>query len=521
MNPTAASPPVNHAVLDDLKEALSPFDEHNRLLRSRARPPEWTNPTPTGPYNLVVIGAGTAGLVAAAGAAGLGAKVALIERGLMGGDCLNFGCVPSKALIRCARAMADVRRAAEFGIAVPGNPGVDFAAVMARMRRLRAQLSSHDSAQRFLELGVDVYLGEAIFTGRDSVDVNGQALRFSKALIATGSRAAIPPIEGIQETGYLTNETAFSLTELPPRLAVIGAGPIGCELAQAFARFGSRVTLIEIAPRILPKDDPDAARVVSASMDREGVAIVCGGEVKSIRREGDECVLHLDRSGTAQIVRADRILVGVGRAPNVASLNLDAAGVECVAKDGVIVNDYLQTTNPRIYAAGDVASPYKFTHAADAMARIVLRNALFFGREKASKLTIPWCTYTDPEVAHVGLNQQEIDRRGLPVQTIEVPMRGVDRAVLDGDEEGFLRVYLRKGSDRIVGATLVARHAGDLISEFTAAMTSRVGLCALAQTIYPYPTQAEVIKKAADAYNRRRLTPAVKRAFAALLAWRR
>jgi pyruvate/2-oxoglutarate dehydrogenase complex dihydrolipoamide dehydrogenase (E3) component len=501
--------------------ALVPLDTHNQRLQEHTHPPKWQNPTPSGRYNLVVIGGGPAGLVAAAGAAGLGAKVALIERGLLGGDCLNVGCVPSKALIRCARAVADVREAVEYGVILPGQPTVDFGAVMERMRRLRAGLSHHDSASRFTELGVDVFLGDAMFAGRDTVKVRGETLRFSKALIATGARAIAPAIDGLEDAGYLTNETVFSLTELPPRLAVIGAGPIGCELAQAFARLGSRVTLVEATSRIMPREDVSAAEIVEASMRRDGVQVICGGKAAGIWRDGREKVIRLDCQGKTHEVRVDEILIGVGRAPNVELLNLPAAGVEFDTKQGVHVNDYLQTNNRNIYAAGDVASLYKFTHAADAMARIVLRNALFFGRDKVSALTIPWCTYTDPEIAHFGLSQQDAEQGGVAVQTIDIPLNSVDRAILDGEDQGFLRVHLKKGSDQILGATLVARHAGEMISEITAVMTAGKGLSSLAKTIHPYPTQAEVIKKAADEFNRGRLTPLVKKVFDVLLSYRR
>ncbi|MEX0742344.1 MAG: FAD-dependent oxidoreductase, partial [Phycisphaeraceae bacterium] len=273
-------------------------------------------------------------------------------------------------------------------------------------------------------------------------------------------------------------------------------------------------------PRIMPREDADAAEFVESAMHRDDVSIICGGKTVDIAGEGSDKVLRLDCQGTAKEVRVDEILLGVGRAPNVESLNLEAAGVR-YAKQGVQVNDYLQTSNAQIYAAGDVASKYKFTHAADAMARIVIQNALFFGRAKVSELSIPWCTYTDPEVAHVGLYEHEAKEQGTAVQTLTINLADVDRARLDGESEGFLRVHLKQGSDRILGATLVARHAGEMISEITATMVAGKGLGSLAKTIHPYPTQAEVIKKAADAYNRTRLTPRIKSAFKTLLKWRR
>lgn len=500
---------------------LQPLDEHNQQLQAHTHPANWRNPTPRGRYNMVVIGAGPAGLVTAAAIAGLGGKVALIERGLLGGDCLNVGCVPSKALIRCAHAAAAVRDAPAFGVRVEGEVTVDFPAVMTRMRRLRAKLSHHDSASRFTDLGVDVYLGEARFLGRGAIAVAGQELRFARALIATGARAAAPPMEGSADAGFLTNESLFSLTELPRRLTVIGAGPMGCEMAQAFARFGSQVTLMEAGARIMPRDDEDAAAIVARAMARDGVHIIFGAKITRVDMDGGEKVIRAHSDGHDQQFRADEILVSAGRTPNVESLNLEAAGVKYDARQGVMVNDYLQTTNPRIYAAGDVASMFKFTHTADAMARIVVQNTLFFGRAKVSALTIPWVTYTGPEVAHTGLTPEAAAQRGLAIDTITIGLHEVDRAVLDGEEEGFARIHLRKGSDRILGATIVARHAGEMISGITAAMTLDKGLGSLGKTIHPYPTQAEVIKKIADTANRKRLTPRVKSFLRTLLACRR
>lgn len=499
---------------------VQPFDEHNQALLENVHPPQWVNPVPQGRYNLVVIGAGTAGLVTAAGAAGLGAKVALIERQLLGGDCLNVGCVPSKALIRCARAAAEVRAAHHYGVRVPKEIEVDFPAVMRRMRRLRAQISPHDSAERFRRLGVDVFLGHARFTGSDTIEVAGQTLRFSRACIATGARPSVPSIPGLAEAGYVTNETLFSLTSLPKRLAILGAGPIGCEMAQTFARFGSQVfLLIQPGHRLLSRDDAEAADIVQRQLQRDGVRFVVGS-LMEMRRGAEGELLRIQTVGSRRDLAVDEILVSTGRAPNIEHLGLEAAGVAFDAR-GVRVNDFLQTTNPRIYAAGDVCSPYKFTHAADAMARIVIQNALFFGRGRVSALTVPWCTYTDPELAHVGLSSEEAEKRGIRIETIRVPLSDVDRAVLDGETDGLLKIHLRAGMDRILGATLVARHAGEMISELTLAMVAGKGLRTLARTIHPYPTQAEIIRKAADAYNRGRLTPRVKRLLDWILAWRR
>jgi pyruvate/2-oxoglutarate dehydrogenase complex dihydrolipoamide dehydrogenase (E3) component len=484
-------------------QQLEPLNELNRTLQANVHPLDWINPIPDGRYNLVVVGAGTAGLVTAAGAAGLGAKVALVERGLMGGDCLNVGCVPSKAIISAARRAAAVRDAKSFGV-YTRETRIEFAEVMQRMRQLRASISPHDSASRFRDLGIDVFFGQGTFTGSNSLDVNGQTLKFKRAVIATGARAAELPIPGLQQTGYLTNETLFSLTELPPRLIVIGGGPIGCEMAQSFARLGSRVTQIERSSHIMPREERDAAEIVQSEMIRDGVEFVFDSEVARVEKRGSE-----------------KIVVAVGRTPNLDGLGLEAVGVASDPERGVEVNDRLQTTHPNIYAAGDICSKYKFTHAADFLARIVIQNTLFMGRAKASRLIIPWCTYTSPEVAHVGISPGEAAERGVELTTFTQPLNGVDRAILDGEDKGFARIYCRKGSDQILGATIVAAHAGDLISEIALAMKHNIGLKNIAATIHPYPTQAEAIRKLGDQYSRTRLTPFVKSLFQKWLAWTR
>jgi pyruvate/2-oxoglutarate dehydrogenase complex dihydrolipoamide dehydrogenase (E3) component len=500
---------------------VRPWDEHNRNLASLVHPFDWTNPKPAERYNLVVIGAGTAGLVSAAGAAGLGAKVALVERHLMGGDCLNVGCVPSKALIAAARAAAAVRDAAEFGVRVPEGVQVDFGHVMERMRRLRASIAPNDSAKRFSRLGVDVFIGNGRFVDSHTIEVAGEKLRFKKAVIATGARASAPPIPGLGEVEYLTNETLFSLTGLPKRLAVIGAGPIGCEMAQSFARFGAEVFLVEATHGILPREDSDASEIVLGSLLKDGVRLLCcGQELKLSKADGGRVRLSVESHSKNYDEVVDKLLVAVGRSPNVERLGLEAAGV-AYSKKGVQVNDQLQTTQPDIYAAGDICSPYQFTHAADVMARTVIRNALFFGRAKASALTIPWCTYTEPEIAHVGLYPKQAEEQGVALDTFTRELSEVDRAILEGRTKGFVRVHVRKGSDQIAGATIVAQNAGDMISEITLAMTNGLGLKNIAAAIHPYPTQAEAVRQVGDAFNRTRLTPFAKKIFSRLMAWRR
>lgn len=507
---------------------LTPWDEHNQKLIANVQPPDWQNPVPEGNYNLVVIGAGAAGLISAAIGAGLGAKVALIERKLLGGDCLNVGCVPSKALIRAARAAADVRNAGEFGVRVPDGVEIDFPAIMERMRRLRAKISPVDSAERYREMGVDVFLGQARFLDSNRVEVGGQQLLYSKAVIATGARAIELPIPGLSEAGCLTNETIFSLTELPRRLAVIGAGPIGCELAQSFQRFGSEVTLVEQICQILPREDREAAQTVEHQFERDGIKTLCEAKIERIEKRGEERVLHLERHGEKVELIVDQILIGVGRAPNVEGLGLDDVSVKYDARKGVEVDDYLRTSNSSIYACGDICLPQKFTHTADASAQIVVQNALFGilnlvqgGRKKFSDLIIPWCTYTDPEIAHVGLYEKEAQDKGIEVETYSHSFADVDRAILEGEEDGFVKIHVRKGTDKILGATIVARHAGEMISEITAVMNTGKGLGALGSTIHPYPTQAEAIKRVAGAYTRTRLTPGLKKFFARWMAWTR
>jgi pyruvate/2-oxoglutarate dehydrogenase complex dihydrolipoamide dehydrogenase (E3) component len=490
-----------------------PMDEHNRRLVENTHPPDWKNPDPEPVYNLVVIGGGTAGLVTSAAAASLGAKVALVEKHLLGGDCLNVGCVPSKAIIRSSRIISDMVNGKQFGIHVNGHPESDFPAVMERMRRIRSEISRHDSAKRFSGLGVDLFLGEGTFSGRNSIEVDGKSLKFKKAVIATGARAYEPPIDGLKEAGFLTNETVFSLTGEPGRMAVIGAGPIGCELAQAFNRLGWDVSLFNYHSKIMAREDDDAASILEDIFEREGIRMILGGSITRITRDEDGKTLHYTQGEKEESITVDEILVGAGRKPNVEGLNLESVGIKYDPITGVTVNDYLQTTNPKIYAAGDICLEHKFTHSADATARIVIQNALFFGRKKQSALTIPWCTYTDPEIAHVGLYGRECKERKIPFETIRIDFSSVDRAVTDGEEEGFLKVHVKKGSDTILGATMVARNAGDMISEITLAMVAGIGLKTISTVIHPYPTQAEAIRKAGDEYNRKRFTPFLQKVF--------
>lgn len=498
---------------------VSPLDEANTALLASVRPDDWINPRSQGRYHLVVIGGGTAGLVTAAGAAGLGAKVALIERDLMGGDCLNVGCVPSKSLIRAARSAAEIRRASEFGIRIQGDLQIDFEAVMRRVRQLRAGLSPHDSFARFRDLGVDVYQGTGIFTSRNKIQVGDQTLQFRNAVVASGARAVRPDIPGLSEVDVLTNENVFNLTSLPRRMAVIGAGPIGCELAQSFVRFGTQVTLIDQSRQILPKEDPAATEVLEAVLTKEGVDILHETRVSRVESSGQEKILRLRQNSTERTLIVDAILIGVGRAPNVTGLGLELAGIQFDQRQGIQVDDHLRTTNRQVFAAGDVCSRLQFTHAADFQARIVIQNALFWGRSRASALNIPWCTYTSPEIAHVGISEKTAQEQNIAIDTFQQQLDKVDRAVLDGESGGFVKIHVARGTDRILGATIVAAHAGDLISEISVAMAGKLGLKRLASVIHPYPTQADAIRKIGDTYNRTRLTPFVKSLFDRWLKW--
>ena len=496
---------------------IQPLDDANRELLSHVHPDDWRNPEARDLYDLVVIGAGTAGLVSAAGAAGLGARVALVERSLMGGDCLTVGCVPSKALLRSSRLVGELRKAAQLGVRA-ADPTVDFGQVMQRMRRRRADISPHDSARRFTDLGIDVFFGEASFTGPGVVTVGGQRLQFKRAVIATGARAAVPPVPGLADTPHLTNETLFWLTERPAHLLVIGAGPIGCEMAQAFARFGSRVTVLDMSSQVLPREDSDAAAIIQQHLVADGVQLELGVRLEHVARTAAGVEVRFQRNGEAVQVEGDRLLVSAGRAPNIETLGLGAAGVGSTTQ-GIVVDDRLRTSNRRIYAAGDVCSAFKFTHAADAMARIVIQNAFFLGRKRVSDLVMPWCTYTDPELAHVGVYAQEARDQGRRVETLTVGFADVDRAILDEETDGFVRVHHEKG--RLLGCTIVATHAGEMISEVSYAITHGGSLSDLSSVIHPYPTQAEALKKAGDTYRRTMLTPTVRAWFERYFTWTR
>ena len=457
---------------------LSPLDHHNRTLLSHVHPPNWQNPAPAERYNLVVIGGGTAGLVTAGGAGLLGGKVALIEKHLLGGDCTNVGCIPSKTLIRAARAAHEVRQAHRFGVNVPEGVAVNFSEVMERVRQVRAEISENDSAEHMVKTyGIDLFFGEAKFISKDAIAVGTQILRFKKAVIATGSSPVLPPIEGLDTVEHLTNENIFNLTERPQRLAVIGGGYIGCELAQAFQRLGTAVTLLQRGDRILSAGEPEVSELLQRRFAHEGVTLLLNADVTRVAQQGSAKVVHYESNGAARSVEVDAVLVSVGRAPNISSLGLEQGGVKADKKKGILINERLQTSSPTIYAVGDCCMAWKFTHAADAAARIVVQNALFapfgIGCRELNDLTMPSCVYTDPEIAQVGLSASEASQAGCRV--FHVPLGDVDRAIADGETEGFAKIYLAPSKDRILGATVVAAHAGEIMN-FSIAASCGVSL---------------------------------------------
>ena len=456
-------------------------------------------------YNLVVIGAGSAGLVSSYIAATVKAKVALIESHKMGGDCLNTGCVPSKALLRSAKMVSYARRAREFGFNET-TVDFDFARVMERVRRVIEKVAPHDSAERYSKMGVECVNGRARVVSPFEVEVNGRTLTTRNIIIATGARPFAPPIPGLSDVGYLTSDTIWDIKELPKRMAVLGGGPIGCELAQAFARLGSEVTQVEMAPRIMGLEDPDVSELVKNRFISEGVRVLTGHRAKEVRVDDGKKILACEYEGRDVLVEFDEMLVAVGREANVSGFGLEDIGVDISPRRTIETNGWLQTNFPNIYAAGDVAGPYQFTHTAAHQAWYASVNALF-GKIKTFKVShkaIPWCVYTDPEVARVGLNEREANEQNIPYEKTVYGIDDLDRAIADSEDHGFVKVLTSPKSDKILGATIVGAHAGDMISEYILAMTHGLGLNKILSAIHIYPTMAEANKYAAGEWKKAR-----------------
>ena len=481
-------------------------------------------------FNVVIIGGGSAGLMVAAGAVGLGARAALVEARKMGGDCLNFGCVPSKTLISAANLAAAMARGGQ-GIGA-GRPDFSWGSVAGRVQSAIDAIAPHDSVERFEGLGVEVFLGRGKLLSPTRVEVtlqdgSSRTLDSRSIVIATGSSPAVPPIPGLEESGYLTNETVFTMGAQPRRLLVLGGGPIGSELAQSFARLGSRVTLVELLPRILPREDADAAGEVAQVLREDGVELLTETRVIRVEREGGvKRVLLQAATGSngaseaGRSVEVDEILVATGRRLNLAGLGLEEAGVEYDGT-GVRVNRRLATTARSVFACGDVLGEHLFTHMANQQARVVIQNALLPFKARMDYRVVPWCTFTDPELARVGLSEGEAEARGIAYRAIRIPFAGIDRAVCEGNTRGFLKVLTPPGRDVILGATLVGAHAGDLIHEIVLAMEARIGLNGLARMIHIYPTRAEIFRRAGDEARKAGFTPRLQRLFKAYLRWQR
>lgn len=469
------------------------------------------NPSPKSKYDLVVIGGGTAGLVASAGASQLGARVALVEQHWLGGDCLNFGCVPSKALLHEATEIFPLTSAASDQEHRYSIGTSRFSDAIKAMDQARATLSHHDSVERFTQLGVDLFFGKAAFASRSTITVDSLTLNFRKAIVAIGSKPIIPKIKGLSESGYLTNETIFSLKSLPKRLLVLGGGPIGCELAQAFNRFGSHVFLVELGTQLLPKAEQVAGELIEKQLIQEGVNVYLLSEITEVVKQGSVYRVTLRTNQTLQQHEFDEVLVAAGRKSDWLSIQPIQAGIDLAENNEPILNHYLQTTNRNIFAAGDCSSYVRFTHAADAQSRIALKNALFFGRSQVSRVIVPHCTFTTPEIAQVGFSAEELTRRNIRFSTYEVPYSDIDRAVVDQLHEGWIRVYCKNKTDRILGASIAGKNAGELIAFITFAMTHKIGLKRFSESLHPYPTLTDGLRKLGDQYQRTRLTPWVRK----------
>ncbi len=481
---------------------LPALDGNDAALLARVRPPDWINPRPKALYDLAILGAGPAGLAAAEMAVSKGLSVALFERNALGGNSLNVGSIPSKAMIGSAGAAAGIRDTYRFGVGPDAPPQIDFGTVMARMKRLRARIAGYHAAARLRDLGVDVFFSSARFAGPHSLVMEAGDISFKKALVATGARPKAADIPGFEQLNYFTSSTIFDITALPKRLAIVGGGPLGCELAQAFCRLGSHVVIIQNEPKFLPKEERDAAELLSWALSRDGVEVrlntqVTGGQISN----GIKTLVTLN-NGVRDQVQADEILLSVGRVPNVEDLNLTKAGVDCRPMTGIAVDAFLCTKNPDIYAAGDVCSVHKFANVAEASGRLAVTNAFFGPDSQRTSQNIPWCTFCDPEIARIGLDAAGARQQSIPVRSFTVMMQDVDRAITDGMDDGFVKICVRDGTDEILGATIVAARASEMINEMSVIMSVGLGMRALAEVLHTYPAQSEAIRMAARAFVR-------------------
>jgi len=470
------------------------------LLR-RVRPANWQNPQPKPRYDLAIIGGGPAGLVAARTAIRLGLSVALIEKYRLGGGSLDTGSIPSKTIIRTAKVYATTHRAEEFGAPVSTELPADFLKITTRIRGIRARIAEYHSAERLRTLGIDVFFGDARFVSADALNVDGKRIAFRKALIATGARPSVPAIPGLEEVGYHTSRSIFELTTFPKRIAVIGGGPLGCEAAQAFSRLGVHVTIVQDEPKFLPHEERDASQLLSFSLARDGVDTRLNTTVLRVREEGGSKLLDMSNDDARYSIATDEILLSVGSIANTTGLDPEAAGIAMDPAKGVVVDDFLRTTNPRVYAAGDVCMSHKFTNVAEASGRMAVQNAFAGMRRRASRMTIPWCTYCDPEIAHVGMHVWDASERSIPIKSYTVMMQDVDRAITDGQDDGFVKIHVKAGTDTILGATIVASRASEMINEISVAMSVGIGMRELADVLHTYPAQSDAIRLAALAYT--------------------
>ena len=453
-------------------------------------------------HDLLVIGAGPAGLRAAELAARLGASVALFEPRRLGGTSLNTGSVPSKALIRSATLFAALREVTRLQHPDGRDvPPADLQRIASRLRQIEARLLGYHSLERLQRLGIDVHPEAARFVDARTVAAGSARFQFRKAVVATGARPTLPGIPGLAEGAYVTSESIFALEQLPARLAVVGGGPLGCELAQAFCRLGSEVTIIQDEAKFLPREERDAAQILAQSMARDGVTIFLNTRVTGARVEGPLTTLETENYRTRRPVAAERVLVSVGREANTHGLDLAAAGIACAADGAIVVDAYLRTSNPRVYAAGDVCMPHMYTHVAQNTGQIATLNALQNARQRHTDLTIPWCTFCVPEVAHVGLQVWEARELSIPIKTYTIMMQDVDRAITDRQENGFVKLHVAEGKDRILGATIVASRASEMINEICVAMHTGIGLRALARVVHTYPSQSAAIRLAALSFE--------------------